>query len=161
NANLGLPADRRDLLEKLFPNATYTELDLHVTNAINLKQIQSFNKKCLDEKYAEDDFVFFIPSLFENEVTPVFPEKGRKILLAYDLIPIVFYDRYLAHSEPVRNNYFGRFSVIFEADHIFAISQTTADDFTRQLGLPEDMLTTIDGARIDLSETVAKPGYIP
>lgn len=161
NSNLSLENERKELLDKLFPKITYVKLNLRLTNEFNLQEVQVYNREQLNKIYNDDDLIFLIPSLFENKVTSVFPEKGRKILIGYDLIPIFFYDRYLTHSDSVRNNYFGRFSEIFAADRIFPISQTTADDFTRHLGLPIDMLTTIDGARIDLSEKEKRPAYVP
>ncbi len=161
NTNLELDSERRSLLAKLFPIAKFTELDLRITDAVNLQEVQVYNKQLLDSVYKAGDFTFLILSLFEYNAVSVFPTNGRKVLVAYDLIPILFYDRYLTHSDSYRNNYLGRFTVIFNADHIFPISQTTADDFTRYLGLPLDKLTTIDGARIDLSEKVDRPDYVP
>ncbi|HSW79532.1 MAG TPA: glycosyltransferase [Candidatus Saccharimonadales bacterium] len=161
NSNLQLEDERKQMLDKIFPDVTYTEIDLRETNEFDLQEIQKYNRRQLNDKYNSGSFIFLIPSLFENKVTSVFPDAGRKVLIGYDLIPIFFYDRYLTHSDSVRNNYFGRFSEIFAADHIFPISQTTADDFTRHLGLPLNMLTTIDGARIDLSEKVEKPAHVP
>lgn len=161
NSNLQLSKDRRELLKKLFPSATYREIDLRTTSTSELKRVQAYNRQKIDDVYHDDKIMFLILSLFENEVMSVFPTKSIKLLVGYDLIPVLFHDRYLSHSEQTRENYFGRFNIIFEADHIFSISQTTSDDFTRNLGLPIDKLTTIDGARIDLGEKVAKPGYVP
>jgi len=161
NSNLTLDKDREALLTDLFPGVKFTSLDLRTTNAINVQKVQAFNKKQIDIVFKSPEDIFFMPSLFENEVTPVFPTHARKLLLGYDLIPLFFYDRYMTHSEPVRNNYFGRFSTIFEADHIFAISQTTTDDYVRHLGLPLDMLTNIDGASIGLTNKASRPKYVP
>lgn len=160
NSALPMDADRRSLLEAALPTATFITLDLHTTNALNLKEAQAYNRGELNHAFNGDN-IFLIPSLFENEITPAFPDKAYKILIGYDLIPLLFYDRYLSHSEPVRNNYFGRFNTLFQAHHIFTISQTTANDYSRLLGLPLNGITNIDGARITLSATDKKPKYIP
>src|ERR1700733_8487865 len=97
NANLTLDEDRRELLKETFPGVQFRELNLQTTNAINLKSTQKHNKEQLDIAYGSQEITFFVPSLFENEVTPVFPTQATKLLLAYDLIPLFFYDRYLTH----------------------------------------------------------------
>ena len=160
NSNLTLNRDRKEALINLFPNARFRNVDLKLSNAHNVQKVQKNNKKKLDEIYSDKDSIFFIPSLFENEVAPVFPENCKKLILVYDLIPLFFYDRYMGHSEPVRNNYFGRFTVLFEADHILTISETTKNDFARSLGIPLSKITNIDGARIPIKGIDIQPKYI-
>jgi glycosyltransferase involved in cell wall biosynthesis len=98
---------------------------------------------------------FLIPSLFQEPIAAVYPENALKLLVFYDLIPYLYYRRY----QPLMNfdNYLKRFKYIFEADKIFAISQTVVDDLHIYLGLPKARLVSIDGAAIRSNRPPQKP----
>lgn len=94
--------------------------------------------------------VFHVMSPFELQLPldAVWPPWARTIgvktvVTLYDLIPLVFADHYL--RDPVlRASYMARAEFVRRADHVLAISQTTADDVTRLLGVPPERVTTID-----------------
>jgi glycosyltransferase involved in cell wall biosynthesis len=67
----------------------------------------------------------------------------RTAVTLYDLIPLLFREGYLAQPH-FTALYFGRLGLIAQADHVFTISQATADDAVEQLGIPEERITVID-----------------
>lgn len=104
--------------------------------------------------------IFHVMSPFElhlplERVWPAWARESRVrvAVTLFDLIPLVFRDHYLADPE-MRARYTARAELIRTVDRVFAISQTTADDATRLLGVPEDRITVIDaGVSSHFSET--------
>ena len=67
----------------------------------------------------------------------------RTVVTLFDLIPLVFNDHYL--SDPrMRSRYLARAQLVRRADQVLALSQTTADDATRLLGVRDEHITVID-----------------
>src|SRR3954464_3739318 len=64
----------------------------------------------------------------------------RTVVTLYDLIPLVFQDHYL-HDPAHRQHYLARCELITAADQVLAISQATADDAVRLLGVREERIT--------------------
>lgn len=94
--------------------------------------------------------VFHIMSPFElhlplERVWPAWARDPRVRTAAtlFDLIPLVFRDHYLA-DDAMRARYEARAQLIRAVDRVFAISQTTAEDAVRLLGVPEERITVID-----------------
>lgn len=65
------------------------------------------------------------------------------VVTLFDLIPLVFADHYLREPQ-VRTRYLARLELIRAADHILALSQTTADDAVERLKVAPDRVTVID-----------------
>jgi len=152
-----LPLDEkvRKAIAHAVPSAKLHHLDLQVPDSRfpDKADIQSMGEKngiLLDNflgKYFEDlkiDFV--ILSLFIDRVCSVFPSNARKVLLFYDLIPLQYYERYGKFAS--YKNYLGRFKTILEADLIWTISQTVADDLVTYVGIDKRKLCNINGAPI-------------
>ena len=79
----------------------------------------------------------------------VFPHGVEKCLVYYDAIPLLYYHRYKGAIN--YDNYMERHAELFEADKIFTISQTIADDLALYYGMKIDgkRVINIDGACID------------
>lgn len=68
----------------------------------------------------------------------------RTVVTLYDLIPLIFRDRYLDPLPVTRALYFARLGLLRRADHALAISERTASDAIEHLGIPESRITVID-----------------
>jgi len=94
--------------------------------------------------------IYHVMSPFElqrtiDELWPQWARRSsvRTVLTLYDLIPLVFPDHYLRHPV-IRTRYEARAGLIRQADHVLAISRTTADDAIERLDLPPERVTVID-----------------
>jgi glycosyltransferase involved in cell wall biosynthesis len=146
-------AAKKAILEAA-PSAELVFLDLDVPNIHDHRTIEpnmKRNRKILNNFIEQlngpvSDKDFVILSLFIDQVCSVFPDDVRKILLFYDLIPLQYSERYgLFHSY---DNYLRRFKVILEANIIWTISQTVADDLMVYTGIDAKKLININGAPI-------------
>lgn len=156
-----LPANQslKDGLRKTFDKAEIKTLDLMIVKGKNIGTAFKHNLKTLDDfiDVKAEPVDFLIPSLFQEPAAAVFPTNSRKLLIYYDLIPYLYYDRY--HHIWGRNfdNYLKRFRYLFMADKIFTISQSALDNLRLYLGLPSDKLVNIDGAAIRSSKASKRP----
>lgn|GEM_PF-819644 len=109
---------------------------------------QQRNSELLDEyinrRFSDKQVDFMITSLFLDEACPAFPSASYNSLIYYDLIPLMYYRLYLGLG--ASEQYFTRFSVLFAAHQIFAISETVANDITAFLGIPRSKVINIRGA---------------
>jgi glycosyltransferase involved in cell wall biosynthesis len=144
-------------LKDSFNNVTVTQLDLFRTENHKIEDAFKQNEGVLADHIGKQPQKsdFLILSLFQEPVVSVFPSGVRKLLLFYDLVPYLYHNRYET-SIPFKN-YLKRFKYLFEADQIFTISQTVADDLKIYLGMPESRLTCIDGAAIPSASKEVKP----
>ena len=161
-----IPRDVKTKIKKVASNVTHIVANLSVPEdpcTADIISLQAANEIILDEiiqEYApgaQSDYL--IMSLFIDQVCSVFPTSAqKKILLFYDLIPLQFVERYgQLCSFP---NYLKRFKTIFEADLIWTISQTVADDIVINLGINPAKIFNIDGAPIERQSTkVQKPSF--
>lgn len=72
----------------------------------------------------------------------------RLAVTLYDLIPLIYADRYLADPR-TRAWYKRRLQIVTAADMVFAISQSTADDANRLLGIDRGRIRVIGGGVAD------------
>jgi glycosyltransferase involved in cell wall biosynthesis len=94
--------------------------------------------------------IYHIMSPFELDLPlgALWPQWARSaavqtIVTLYDLIPLVFEEHYL--RDPVmRERYLVRTHMLRQADHVLAISQTTADDAVERLAVDARRVTVID-----------------
>jgi glycosyltransferase involved in cell wall biosynthesis len=163
NKNIAIEPEVLNELSVIYPNAQEVQLELLIPGSRRRNaDIASYNKKVLNsfiEKLGlEQPVDFLILSLFLSQAFIVFPDNARKLLVFYDLIPYLFESRY---KERINyDDYLIHFKTIFEADLIYTISQTIADDMTVYLGIPANKLHNIDGASIDRSHFKSKkPSY--
>lgn len=159
NSNLHMEKKHREELEKLTKDVKIVELDLAVAKNVKIVEVQPINKKIL-QKYIDDNFKeeitvhFLILCLFLGETTCIaFPDRAKKLLLFYDLIPFLYFKRYIKRIP--FEDYLANFKTVFEADLILSISQTVADDLAIYLGIPHKKIKNINGAAIDRSKIKA------
>jgi glycosyltransferase involved in cell wall biosynthesis len=151
-----LPAEneRIKVVKELF-NCDVCNLPLLSPKEKNAKKALAHNTHVIDEyileKYHDYEVWYFIPTPLDMSIYCSFPQRAaRKIILFYDLIPLLFPEIYLA-DELTQQAYFIRYRSVFEADLIFTISQTTLNDVEQHLCLPSSRLCNIDGAPIPRS----------
>src|SRR4051794_22968594 len=94
--------------------------------------------------------IYHVMSPFELQQTldAVWPSWARSgqvqnVVTLYDTIPLVFPEHYL--SNPIIGaRYRTRIRLVQEADHVLAISRTTAEDAVERLGVREDRISVIN-----------------
>lgn len=150
NEQLAFEDDLRQFVESL-PHASHTFLHLDVPNYDDLSSItnaQQANRIALDNhielNFPNANVSFLITSLFLDEACPTFPTNAYKAIIYYDLIPLMYVRKYLGYGSS--EQFFTRFSVMYDADMVFAISETVANDLTNFLGYPADRIVNIYGS---------------
>lgn len=94
--------------------------------------------------------VFHVMSPFEDDaLSAVWPRHLRRrdaalVVTAYDLIPLIFKDHYLADMG-VHRRYVERCNLLRAADIVLAISESTGDDLARLMNIPESRIRVIGG----------------
>lgn len=90
--------------------------------------------------------------------TPLGQFPCPRVVTCHDLIPLRFPDKYLDLGDGYRP---GRERLdhrrYHSADHVIAVSQTTADDLMTMLGVPGDRITVVHNG-VDLSRWSPEPG---
>lgn len=149
-------------LQQIFPGVSLHYLDLTTTKKGLIDEQLTHNKRVLNSfisrlEVNRDETDFLIPSPFQEPFVSVFPDNTKKLMLFYDLIPYLYHQRY----EPIMfyESYLKRFRSVFEADCIFTISESVADDLQTYIGLPKERLICIDGAPIRTDHTKTKPQF--
>ncbi len=145
--------------------ATIVELDLLPTLELSYTEAAKINKQILNDylatqKAGHTTNWFMIPCLFQEPTACVFPDSIAKCLIYYDSIPLLYLERYMLAWN--YENYMQRHVTLYEADKIFAISQTVADDLAVYYGMKDDgqPVINIDGACIEgMFEEFKQPAF--
>ena len=138
-----VPSAKIHLLDLYAPDPRFPDrTDVQLMGEKNRERLDIFIRDTFQN--AEADFV--ILSLFIDRACSVFPSAVRKILLFYDLIPLQYHERYGKFAS--YKNYLARFKTVLEADRIWTISQTVADDLVTYVGIDKQRLCNINGAPI-------------
>lgn len=90
---------------------------------------------------------FLIPALF-HPAAPVFPSECLRLLVFYDLIPLLFHREFLPWKSPEMEDYVSRLGTLLEADFILSDSDSAADDLITFLGINIAHVKTIGGAAV-------------
>lgn len=150
------------LARQTFPGAELVYLNLVDGDKMKLESAADHNKVTLNnyissQSLERSEVDFLIPSPFQEPVVSVYPDGVKKVVVFYDLIPYLYHTRY----QPLMrfDNYLKRFSLLFEADCILAISQAVKDDLMVYLGLPDDRIAAIDGAPIKSDSSPVLPSF--
>ena len=150
----------KDAAAAMFPGAKLVHLDFVDTEKTKLEKATEHNRRVLNQYISSEQLKpacvdFLIPSPFQEPVASVYPDGVKKVVVFYDLIPYLYHMRY----QPLMrfDDYLKRFSLLFDADCILAISQSVRDDLMVYLGLPEDRIIAIDGAPIKSDTAPRKP----
>jgi glycosyltransferase involved in cell wall biosynthesis len=149
-----LPMDDEMLseLKSKNPKIKITLLNL-LPNGRYYKQISNKNRaeveSHLSKSHGEESIDYLIISLMQREICPVFPltSNVRKLLLIYDLIPLMFHENYL-NSGITQADYLTKMHELLLADHYLTISKTVANDMALYVGIDSSRLSTIDGGPI-------------
>jgi glycosyltransferase involved in cell wall biosynthesis len=164
SSKMVLSKEASDIIRQAVPGAKRLYLDLESpSEGVSWRKVESQNRQIIDEKVRDlrnsATVDYLILSAFSQYVCPVFPSSARKIVICYDLIPLLFSKHYMQF--PTYDNYLERLKVLFNADLIFTISQTTADDVVNYLGIISGKVHNIGGAPISRNyETSAKPAIV-
>jgi glycosyltransferase involved in cell wall biosynthesis len=144
NKNIYTPIERIHEIERAFPDVVIKFLRLPTNGLEDERAVAILDKFILKQDLAGDKFVYIVLSLFMFDFCANFPSSGTKILLHYDLIPLIYWEYFEKLFPP--QLYFHRFKRFFEADIVLTISETTASDTVSRLGLSKDRVVVIDGA---------------
>ncbi len=159
NKALNQDKDRFNILFAECPNIKQLHLELPVTHG-RPSSPRIYKKKLekLTAEHSGSDTYFLITALFFFDFFAEFPSNCKKLILIYDLIPFLFW-RELGEFFPA-NFYMRRFETILEADHIFAISESTKKDLMKCLGLPEERITNINGGFSRFNGKTSRPAHL-
>lgn len=160
NSNLEQDSVGVAIIKKQFKKANFRFLDLEVPTPFKtIKGIQANNKSRMADSLNDEAYDFLILSLFIDEACIVFPDQAiNKLLVFYDLIPFLYHERY--RNRINFSGYLDHFKTIYEADKLFTISQTVANDLAVFLGIGRAKLVNIDGASIDRSNLKSRKPHI-
>jgi len=113
----------------------------------------------LDERITEDfggdDNYYLLTSLFQFDFFAEFPRDVYRLVLFYDLTPLLFWQELGGYFPP--ELYMQRFQRLLKADRIFSISETTRQDLLKTFGLPPDKVTNINGGFTKIADSSRKP----
>lgn len=121
----------------------------------NEAEYQNELNKLIQMEYGSINPTFVLLSAFMFDYYPRFPENSTKILIFYDLIPMLFWEE-MGRFFP-SHLYMRRFKLLFEADNICCISETVKNDVTTLFGLPPANVSTIDGGYTSSNQKPVKP----
>jgi glycosyltransferase involved in cell wall biosynthesis len=154
--NAGLPQDPAMLkaVKLLLPGAETSFLDLWTTERLDYRSAASHNKEVLETMIRESnngvqEATFFLPCLFQEPTASVYPDNAARIMIYYDAIPFLYYQKY--KNAINYDNYLQRYATMLESDVILTISETVKDDLAIYLGI-EDIrrrVVSIDGAAVE------------
>ncbi|MBV8282950.1 MAG: glycosyltransferase [Candidatus Eremiobacteraeota bacterium] len=165
SSNLELPDSVRAMLRELRPDAPVITLPLPVADARGGTRRQHRIARALidaelQRRHGDSGGVdFLILSLFTFDYCAVFPSSARKLLIHYDLIPLVMWSMYKRQFPA--DVYFRRFATLVEADDVFAISRSSAHDLAARVGMQRSRVTVIDGAHFEHDEQAAAGATLP
>lgn len=152
NASLPFHDDVRKVVKSRIQDVTTVFVSLRTGKQLDVDRVAQENAEAIDALFAErgwEGSAFLIPAPFLGVgPCPVFPSTaGMKLMVFYDLIPMLYAHKYL-NTSPAKATYLPRHRTVLEADLIFAISQTVADDLSVFLGLPQHKVVSIGGAAV-------------
>lgn len=137
--------------EQTFLPLKRNEFDTELVRQKNSRVINKYIDK------ASSNIDYLILSLMQGEIVPTFPSVSgvNKLLLTYDLIPLMLHDIYLA--DPIaRKQYLPKIKELLNADQYFCISKTCANDLGIYLDIDKSRISSIDGGAIKHSTRLKK-----
>jgi glycosyltransferase involved in cell wall biosynthesis len=157
-------SERINTVKAFFERADVCSLPLLKPSEQRAQEALKINADLIDEYISKDypnrEIWYLIPTPLDTSIYCSFPQSAtRKMMLFYDLIPLLFSNLYLA-DEVTRSAYFSRYRSVFEADLLFTISRTTLNDVEQYLCINTDRLCNIDGAPIPRSAGEKEPNIV-
>jgi glycosyltransferase involved in cell wall biosynthesis len=114
----------------------------------------------IDRRAGDLPAIYHVMSPFEltQSIDALWPtwargSSVRTVVTLYDLIPLVFAEHYL-RDPVVRASYQTRLEFVRSADHVLAISRTTAKDAIEHLGIHPDRISVIDAGATEKFATM-------
>jgi glycosyltransferase involved in cell wall biosynthesis len=167
NKNIHIDDDRIKAINKACPRAKKLFLKL----ADDPNKVGGWKKLlevCAQELYEQlEDILkpedtYLIASNFALRYCSTFPNlECKKALIFYDLTPYLHWSDYGRTPDFEPNKYFAQFKTVFQADQLWAISQSAADEAANWLGIDNQKIQNIRGASIrNLSEKKRKPDEV-
>lgn len=144
----------QDQLKRYMPGILFQELPFAGPRDNDVKQGLDINRQLIasyltDTTAKSDEVLFFSPSLLDDTVYACLPDTTKAelnhiktIAIFYDLIPFLFWQRYLTSLDQ-KANYFYRLADVFKADVVICDSATTLNDLHRFLFVPRERLYVI------------------
>lgn len=158
NSRLETSDDVRNAVKEACPGVELAFIDLLVPKVNKIMRQKSHNEVILSEYIDNLDthrkVDFLILSLFLDQACPAYPRNARKLLVFYDLIPLMYFRRYLGVGPA--ENYLGHYKTLLETDIFFTISETVANDLTAFLGISPKKIVNINGASISRKDKNAR-----
>jgi len=159
NDRLSMDQSRVETLHYLFPDIQIVHCDLPITDKDTKEKDSKHYKKLLDDRidqlFPNTEKFFLLTSLFLFDFFAEFPTNCHKLLMFYDLTPLLFW-KDLGGYFP-EELYMKRFSKLYEADHIFSISETTRSDLLKVFGVDPVSVTNINGGFTKIAEVTNQP----
>lgn len=125
--------------------------DKHATPEKYKTELTAF----IDKNFSEFDNHYLITSLFTFSFLAQFPINCRRLLLIYDLTPLLFWKDLGGYFPP--HLYMKRFMQIYEAERVFCISETVRQDIIKIFGLDPRQVVNIDGGFTKISAEAQEP----
>ncbi|MEJ0072818.1 MAG: glycosyltransferase family 1 protein [Candidatus Saccharibacteria bacterium] len=156
NTNLERDTLRLETVRYLCPRIKQLQYDLPVPATERRADVyRTALETHINRDFPDGERQYLITSLFFFDFFAEFPADCRRLILFYDLTPFLFWRDLGGYFPP--DLYMGRFQRILEADHLFAISETTRRDLLSSFGLPVHTVTNINGGFTRTAETTRKP----
>lgn len=151
--NLSRNQKMLDVVSSALPSSTIIWLDLEQCDKGPVGKTMDKNKKCLDRYIDRNNLSvdFLMLSAFQKPLCPAFPSNATKHLLFYDLIPLLYHQKYKPDD-----NYLSRLRTLFEAEKIYTISLTVKNDLNVHVGIPLNKMININGAPISRKHLAVK-----
>jgi glycosyltransferase involved in cell wall biosynthesis len=157
NRNLNSDQIRFETVKFLCPRIQQKHYKLPIPNGkkVTAETYTRALSNKLTEDFDGDDKYYFLTSLFQFDFFAEYPSDVHKLLLLYDLIPLLFWQDLGGYFPP--ELYMQRFQRLIETEHIFSISETTRQDLLKTLGLPPGKVTNINGGLTKIADSNKKP----
>jgi glycosyltransferase involved in cell wall biosynthesis len=160
SSEMSIDNDVFETIRTNMPNAKLDVLKLLKNEAYN-NEVTKNNRKVISEYInglkGFETIDFIIASLMQSEIAPAFPvqEGVHKILLVYDLIPLMLHEVYL-HDRISQQRYLSKLEELFVADTYMSISKSAANELSLYLGIDVNRIHSIDGGAVNHASSVVE-----
>lgn len=158
NSSLEISKKRIEAIEYFCPNSKIVIKKIPCIQSqkeFSLKEAKQTIEGIIKQDSDNNENYYLITSLFTFDYFPVFPNNAKKLLLFYDLIPLLHWRDLGGYFPP--DIYMSRFDTLFESDLIMSISQNTKEDIMKVFGINERKVININGGFTKVSKSSKKP----
>lgn len=168
NKNIPLEKNRLQAIKKACPAARiiFLRLSEDPNRFGGWKQLHAVCQQELDKQLATElrpEDTYLIASNFAIRYCSTFPSlECKKAVIFYDLTPYLQWGDFKKTPDFEPKKYFAQFKTIFDADQLWAISESAADEAKYWLGIDSAKVINIRGASIrNLEEKKQPPKSAP